>query len=1099
MRHLKEFCSVVWLFLAFSVGLLNAGDVQQSRSPYHAYTVGAGHVDSNGGGANADVVVPLWSNDNNLFFTDLRSRWNSSDRLDFSAGLAFRHLTKTDEVFGGYVFFDHQNSEHGYDYQQGVFGLEYLTLEWEVRANAYISTRTAYQIGPSHAVVSGGHLLVVAPIEAAYATTDFELGALLTDWMDGAIELRGFAGGYYAQRDVAGFDKLIGPRLRTELRLYGLPWLGHGARLMVEGLYQWDEVRGSQGMASLGVRVPLSFGERRRPTRIERRMLDRIVRSPGILTETQNARDLAVSSDGDRLDAAVEIDANTPNPAEVVARLGEYSLVAIDGSAGDIELTQPLVMNNYQMLIGSGITLDVKGAETGLPAVYVVPGTDARLVGTNSSEDVIVLPKERGIVVGLDIEGGRNGIAGEGASDFAILGSHISGAHSNTYPDGRNGSYVYSDGGTSGNGISLRHSQGESVIVGNWLESNDSSGLFMFHPPASGGQLAMDLVGNISTGNGQAGFLIGGDMDGNVTGNYFADNHAQGLIVGNFSGNIVENEFVENGSSALLAWGNVTGDIADNSLRENHGEGILVNGNVQGNITRNDSNRNEGDGIRVTGDIIGDIVENDLSRNVGGGFLVDGNVTGRVSENSANKNSTRGISVTGDLIGTIAENTIWENGASGIEVQGVVQGSVVDNYVRGNEGSGILLANGITGDFSNNESVRNVGDGIEIQGHVAGILFGNITSRNQSDGIIVYGEVGGDVIDNFSERNGLSGIEIRGDVEGDIRGNTSRRNNQDGITIMTNVRGDVAENIVSENRGNGIYVDDNVIGNVLHNITEKNDGDGILIINDVGGDIREGTSNRNRGHGIFVGGDVYGGIGDNLGEQNDSTGLRIQGQVEGSIIGNNFNKNDGDGISIEGAILGSVLLNDADQNEMYGVNAMNGVRGDVTGNKTHGNGISGLRIWSFVKGDVVNNEAIDNGANGIEAYQVEGDVLRNRAFENGRHVTPFGGDGLRLGGWVRGEVLENEVRDNRRQGIHLILRPHESVFLRENLLVGNNDTFHELWVENWGAVNGPAFVTLKDNISRNDLSGGHGFDYQFEHGANIEFIDAGGNIGTIEK
>ncbi|MCA9113427.1 MAG: hypothetical protein KDA52_26035, partial [Planctomycetaceae bacterium] len=170
--------------------------------------------------------------------------------------------------------------------------------------------------------------------------------ALLADWKGGAIELRGFAGGFYGGRDVVGFESFVGPRVRTELRLYGLPWLGHGARLVAEGVYQWDDVRGSQRMASLAVRVPLNFGERRHPTRIERRMLDRIVRSPGILTDTQYTHDPAVTSNGDRIAAVTVIDANTPDPVAVVAGLGEHSLVGINGSSGAIELTQPLVMNN---------------------------------------------------------------------------------------------------------------------------------------------------------------------------------------------------------------------------------------------------------------------------------------------------------------------------------------------------------------------------------------------------------------------------------------------------------------------------------------------------------------------------------------------------------------------------------------------------------------------------------------------------------------------------------------------------------------------------------------------------------------------------------
>ncbi|MCA9108703.1 MAG: right-handed parallel beta-helix repeat-containing protein [Planctomycetaceae bacterium] len=769
-----------WLF-ALVMGMATSGllaeETNRERSPYHAYAVGAGHADYYGGGTNADLVVPLWSNDTNLFFTDLRSRWNSSDRTDLSAGLAFRHLTDTDQIFGGYTFFDHQESPEGFDYQQGMFGLEFMSLGWEARANAYLTTRTAYQVGPGRAEITGGRLYVIAPFEAAFATADFEVGALLKGWMDGAIEWRGYAGGYYARRDVVGFDKLAGPRLRTELRLYGLPWLGHGARLVAEGTYQWDEARGSQGLASLAVRMPLSFGERRRPTRIERRMLDRIVRSPGILTESQSHIEPAVTVDGNPILAVAEIDADTQNPGALISGLGEYSIVTLSGSAGDFQLTEPFAMNNHQALLGGGTEYLVKGKELNQLAVYRVPGTRPRLLGPGGSADTVTLPRMRGVVSGLDIIGGRNGLAGDGVSHATIVGNHISDA-------------VASEPYVTGHGIYLRNAQDTISMFDNVLEANESSGLFVDTSASQASGVTVELIGNVAIQNGEHGIRFGDGIQGTSAHNYLIENGNTGFWVdGAFTGDIIQNTAVSN-TGGITVNSNVNGNITQNTLTSNRLSGILIGDDVSGDVASNLSEGSQNIGIRVGGNVLGNLVDNVLRSN-GGGVYVVRDVLGDVASNTAMQNDGPGIQIDGDVGGDLSDNLSAQNRGTGIRVGDVVMGSILRNTVTENQFYGIMIVEGADGD-----------------------VIGNTTNDNREVGLQVKDHVGGSVRNNESSGNTRHGIDVR-QVAGDVNGNRAHNNGIDdgyrqstayGLLIIDWGRGEVAENDLRHNKDEGLFL-----------------------------------------------------------------------------------------------------------------------------------------------------------------------------------------------------------------------------------------------------------------------------------------------------
>ena len=90
---------------------------------------------------------------------------------------------------------------------------------------------------------------------------------------------------FHFDNDEDDFDHITGPRVRAELRLYDLPKLGAGSRLVLAGQYEYDDVRDSNGAAYVTVRIPL--GCKRCAPRLcglARRMVAPIVRDIDIIT-----------------------------------------------------------------------------------------------------------------------------------------------------------------------------------------------------------------------------------------------------------------------------------------------------------------------------------------------------------------------------------------------------------------------------------------------------------------------------------------------------------------------------------------------------------------------------------------------------------------------------------------------------------------------------------------------------------------------------------------------------------------------------------------------------------------------------------------------
>jgi len=291
---------------------------------------------------------------------------------------------------------------------------------------------------------------------------------------------------------------------------------------MLEGLIQHDDLRGTQNEVGLYVRVPFGPRPGHKLGRIERRMVDRIVRDVDVVANDQTIDDPAnFASTGVAINSVRVVDANDDPSAEMAAA-GEDSVVVVDGSASIISEGDTTVLNSGQVVIGGGgSTLNVVGRNTGAQAQFTTPGTRPLVNGTAVSTDVFQIANDS-TLTGLDITGGNNGVFGDSVTGFMLRDLNISGAAEDGVSlDGTNSgdirNVVSNFNGGSGFAVFNFNS---GTISGNTASKNDQFGFFVgTFPDGIGGFNSAVFSNNSSINNTLLGynFLTGTPFSGGMT------------------------------------------------------------------------------------------------------------------------------------------------------------------------------------------------------------------------------------------------------------------------------------------------------------------------------------------------------------------------------------------------------------------------------------------------------------------------------------------------------------------------------------------------------------------------------------------------------
>ncbi|MCA9024073.1 MAG: right-handed parallel beta-helix repeat-containing protein [Planctomycetaceae bacterium] len=753
-------------------------ETTQIFTPFVDWTAGTGNRSDYR--AQIPTYIPLHQSEGSLLFGEINltvadDRYRGSETVEWNTGLGYRTFMDDYSVFGTYLFVDHRKTANLNSFYQTTVGFEWMTVDYECRLNGYFPERDGQPLGPAVAVLNDDRIYVQGDEELAYYGGDLEFGALLADWMEGDVELRAFAGGYYYNRDVDGFQDIGGPRVRGELRVYDIEWFGLGSRLVVTGEFQHDNVRNGQVTGLVTLRIPFPApGNRPKLSRLQRRLVDPVVRDVDIVTQNGTRREIALDKEtGLDLGPVVVVDAMDDFQAEVDAA-GEDALILVNGDQGQIDLVSSISLMKGQTLRGAGFT--VVGSETGKEAVF---GEQPTIELADPTRDIILLD-DRTRVRDLMLSQGRNAILGANVTEIRVDGNFIdSPAESGIRLVGT------SEGDIDEN--SIFQAGGDAVAIDTYTSGTvlmnriaESGGSGVSVQELNGGTVRFNEIWD----SGLDGISVVTLADGTVGDNTLTENSRHGVYVATMNGGTVENNTAEeNGLQGFqfdLVDFNVTNnpEITNNTATRNLGDGFRFTTLDGGNVTNNTATENQGDGFRIITHSFGSLQENTAMANLGNGFAIDTYSNGFNTDNSAEGNTLHGFQVGTFSNGFLSRNTATDNGLDGFNVATKTGGFFEDNTATGNR------------------------DGFSFGTVSGGFFQRNTATSNTRDGFFVDLFTGIDIENNVASQNGVNGFHLNDWTNGALNDNTSTSNSGAGFLIINQTGGTATGNIATGNADN---------------------------------------------------------------------------------------------------------------------------------------------------------------------------------------------------------------------------------------------------------------------------------------------------------
>lgn len=284
----------------------------------------------------ADLLIPLWQNNDSLLFANLRGRLDNDDSYEGNIGIGLRHMLDNGWNLGGYGYFDRRKSPYDNFFNQVTLGVEALSMDWDLRANAYIPVgETSYfEESLGTADFSGTTITYRAGEERSMSGYDAEIGWRIPVFSpEDDKQLRVYAGGYRFTDSKA--ETIQGPRARLEMKFNAF-FLSRGSRLSLGLEYQHDDPRGSQSFAVLRLSIPLGGSEAKTDrglTAMEQRMTDPVVRDVDVVSQggSYGAPEvISEAADGNRI-VLFDDSVNGSNFDTAIANAGADSTVILNG------------------------------------------------------------------------------------------------------------------------------------------------------------------------------------------------------------------------------------------------------------------------------------------------------------------------------------------------------------------------------------------------------------------------------------------------------------------------------------------------------------------------------------------------------------------------------------------------------------------------------------------------------------------------------------------------------------------------------------------------------------------------------------------------
>lgn len=440
-------------------------------------TVGA----QNGDGVGMlDLFVPLFGGMDRLLFTDARVLFSSGDSevRQGSLGLGYRFLPGGGWTFGINGYYDFIESDLGNQFNRLGFGIEALSTDWELRANAYLpfGDTEAAVAAYNAALIEHGRLIYRAGGELAMRGFDAEVGYRLPVFAaDDLSQLKAFVGGYWYDGDAV--ESAPGVSARVELSRAGLPWLGNGSRFTLVAGVSYDDQERTAGTFLARLRVPLGETAAQKPydplyARVER--ADRVRTYAGAIGRAEAA---VYADTGQKAGRVLRANARS-TAGDLNARIAAAGDGALVIASGEVKLDETLRLGTGSMLAGGGSAIVVRGARSGGRAVYRAPGKAGTLNGTDAAADVLAMADDS-MVRDLSIIGGYNAITASGIAnvyiqDVAVLGAAGSGILASDVDNLQVRRAVIADVG--GDGIAVADSNAVA-ITGTDISATGSDGI----------------------------------------------------------------------------------------------------------------------------------------------------------------------------------------------------------------------------------------------------------------------------------------------------------------------------------------------------------------------------------------------------------------------------------------------------------------------------------------------------------------------------------------------------------------------------------------------------------------------------------------------
>jgi len=334
----------------------------------------------------ADLLIPLWQNNDSLLFANLRGRMDNDDSYEGNIGVGLRHMLDNGWNLGGYGYFDRRKSPYDNFFNQVTLGVEALSMDWDLRANAYIPVGETSHFEESLDTVdfSGTAITYRAGEERSMSGYDAEIGWRIPVFSpEDDKQLRIYAGGYRFTDSRA--ETIQGPRARLEMKFNALPFLSRGSRLSLGLEYQHDDPRGSQRFAMLRLSIPLG-GTKARSSRalttMEQRMTDPVVRdvdvvsqggsygSPEVIRETADGKRIVLFDDS----------VNGNNVSTAIANAGENTTVILNGDYNGVN-TLTTVQQGQDILGAANLKVKTPSGRT---VNIITPSASLSGAGSNS-------------------------------------------------------------------------------------------------------------------------------------------------------------------------------------------------------------------------------------------------------------------------------------------------------------------------------------------------------------------------------------------------------------------------------------------------------------------------------------------------------------------------------------------------------------------------------------------------------------------------------------------------------------------------------------------------------------------------------------------